>query len=222
MPITLQLSHEIVHTLAKKRKNGEIKWLRPDAKSQVTFEYENNKGKLVPLRAHTILVSQQHDDNIPQDEIEQTIIKVIKEVVPEKYLSNETKYIINPSKRFVLGGPYADAGLTGRKIIVDTYGGHCAHGGGAFSGKDPSKVDRSAAYAARWIAKSLVHAKLCNRVQIQISYGIGLSEPLQVFLDSYGTVKEGLTDEDLLKIVNKNFDLRPWKIIESLDLLKPR
>lgn len=169
MPITLSLSHEIVHVLANKRKSGEIKWLRPDAKSQVTFEYEKKDGALIPQYAHTILVSQQHDGDVSQEEIESTITKVIKEIIPTEYINEKTKFIINPSKMFVLGGPFADAGLTGRKIIVDTYGGHVAHGGGAFSGKDPTKVDRSAAYAARWIAKSLVHAKLCKRVQIQVS-----------------------------------------------------
>mmetsp|Transcript_83209 Transcript_83209/g.179547 ORF Transcript_83209/g.179547 Transcript_83209/m.179547 type:complete len:181 (-) Transcript_83209:335-877(-) len=180
MPITLQLSHRIMEHLAAKRKSGEIKWLRPDAKSQVTFEYLIENGVLVPQYAHTILVSHQHDKDVSNEEITETITREIKSIVPEKYIREDTRFIINPSKHFVQGGPHADAGLTGRKIIVDTYGGHCPHGGGAFSGKDPSKVDRSAAYAARWIAKSLVNANLCKRVEIQISYAIGIAEPLQI------------------------------------------
>lgn len=184
MPITLQLSHTILKTLAEKRKSGEIKWLRPDSKSQVTFEYSEVKGEMIPIRAHTILCSHQHDPEISQEEIELTLSEEIKKIIPANYLDKDTKIIVNPSKNFVLGGPYADAGLTGRKIIVDTYGGHCPHGGGAFSGKDPTKVDRSAAYATRWIAKSLVHAGLCKRVNIQVSYAIGIAEPLQIYLSS--------------------------------------
>ena len=183
------------------------------------MEYKKEGHNIVPLRVHNVLISTQHAPEA--EDIEETVKeKVIKEVIPSKYLT-DTEFIINPSKSFVKGGPDADAGLTGRKIIVDTYGGWAPHGGGAFSGKDPSKVDRSAAYYCRYVAKSLVNAKLAKRWLIQVSYAIGVARPLSVFVDSYGTVKEGLTDQDLTDIVNKNFDFRPYNIIKELDLKRP-
>ena len=209
--------------LTEVRKNGEIKYLRPDGKTQVTVEYKEEKnGKMVPLRVQTVLISTQHDPNVTNEEIKKDIMKyVIEPVIPQKYLDKDTKYYINPSGKFIIGGPEADAGLTGRKIIVDTYGGWGAHGGGAFSGKDPSKVDRSGAYAARWIAKSLVAAGLCERVLVQVSYSIGIADPLSIFVNTYGTVKEGYTDTKLVDIVKKNFCLRPGIIIKDLKLKTP-
>ena len=209
--------------LAEVRKNGEIKYLRPDGKTQVTVEYKEEKnGKMVPLRVQTVLISTQHDPNVTNEEIKRDIMKyVIEPVIPKQYLDKDTKYFINPSGKFIIGGPEADAGLTGRKIIVDTYGGWGAHGGGAFSGKDPSKVDRSGAYAARWIAKSLVAAGLCERVLVQVSYSIGIADPLSIFVNTYGTVKEGYTDKKLVDIVQKNFCLRPGIIIKDLKLKTP-
>jgi S-adenosylmethionine synthetase len=183
-----------------------------------------DNGKPIPIRVHTIVISTQHSDGISNDEIKADLKEhVIKQVVPAEYLDDKTVYHLNPSGRFIIGGPHGDAGLTGRKIIIDSYGGWGAHGGGAFSGKDVTKVDRSAAYAARWVAKSLVAAKLCHRCLVQLSYAIGVSHPLSVFVDSYGT---GLTlgkktDEQLTKIVNDNFDLRPGAIIRDLDLRRP-
>ena len=209
--------------LTEVRKNGEIKYLRPDGKTQVTVEYKEEKnGKMVPLRVQTVLISTQHDPNVTNEEIKRDIMKyVIEPVIPKQYLDKDTKYFINPSGKFIIGGPEADAGLTGRKIIVDTYGGWGAHGGGAFSGKDPSKVDRSGAYAARWIAKSLVAAGLCERVLVQVSYSIGIADPLSIFVNTYGTVKEGYTDKKLVDIVQKNFCLRPGIIIKDLKLKTP-
>merc|ERR1711976_456551 len=178
--------------------------------TQVTVEYKVEDGRPVPQYVHTIVISTQHSEDVSMDKIREDLMEhVIKEVVPGQYLSEKTIYHLNPSGRFVIGGPHGDAGLTGRKIIIDTYGGWGAHGGGAFSGKDTTKVDRSAAYAARWVAKSLVAAGLCNRVLVQLSYAIGVPHPLSVFVDTYGTAKEGMTDADLTKIVEKNFDLRP-------------
>merc|ERR1719232_2383336 len=172
---------------------------------------------MVPQRVHTILISTQHADGVSMEQIKADLMKhVIRHVVPAKYLTSETLYHLNPSGRFVIGGPHGDAGLTGRKIIVDTYGGWGAHGGGAFSGKDPSKVDRSAAYAARWIAKSLVAAQMCNRCLVQVSYGIGLAHPLSVYVDSYGTGAK--SDKEIVEIINKHFDLRPGVIRRELDL----
>ena len=209
--------------LAEVRKKNIIKYLRPDGKTQVTVEYKEENGKMIPLRVQTVLISTQHDENVSNEEIKKDIMeKVIKEVIPANMLDEETKYFINPSGKFIIGGPEADAGLTGRKIIVDTYGGWGAHGGGAFSGKDPSKVDRSGAYAARWIAKSLVHAKLCDRALVQIAYSIGIAEPLSIFVNTYGTVKEGYTDAKLVEIVKKNFNLKPGHIINELELKTPR
>ena len=209
--------------LTEVRKNGTLKYLRPDGKTQVTVEYKEDKnGKLEPLRVDTVLISTQHDPDVSNEQIKEDIKKyVIDAVIPEKYLDKDTKYHINPSGKFIIGGPEADAGLTGRKIIVDTYGGWGAHGGGAFSGKDPSKVDRSGAYAARWIAKSLVSAGLCDRALVQISYSIGLPDPLSIFVNSYGTVKPPYTDKKLVQIVEKNFCLRPGIIIRDLKLKTP-
>ena len=208
--------------LTEVRKKGEIKYLRPDGKTQVTVEYKEENGKMTPLRVQTILISTQHDDNVENETIKKDIMKyVIEPVIPKGMLDEKTKYFINPSGKFIIGGPEADAGLTGRKIIVDTYGGWGAHGGGAFSGKDPSKVDRSGAYAARWIAKSLVAAGLCERVLVQISYSIGIADPLSIFVNTYGTVKEGYTDKKLVDIVKKNFCLKPGIIIRDLNLKTP-
>ena len=209
--------------LTEARKKGEIKYLRPDGKTQVTVEYKEEKGKMVPVRVETVLISTQHDDGVNNETIEKDIKKfVIQPVIPAKYLDEKTKYFINPSGKFIIGGPEADAGLTGRKIIVDTYGGWGAHGGGAFSGKDPSKVDRSGAYAARWIAKSLVKAGLCDRALVQVSYSIGIADPLSIYVNTYGTVKEGYTDTKLVEIIKKNFCLRPGIIIRDLDLKTPQ
>jgi S-adenosylmethionine synthetase len=195
--------------------------MRPDAKVQVTVEYEKVGHIITPLRIDTILISCQHNDHVSNESIRSDLEKlVIREAIPDKWLV-ETKFVLNPSGRFVIGGPTGDAGLTGRKIIADTYGGWGGHGGGAFSGKDPSKVDRSAAYAARWIAKNLVANKFCRRVMVQIAYSIGLSKPLSIFVDSYGTVAEGYTDQDLISIVARNFDLRPGAIIKELGLKRP-
>ena len=202
---------------------GILKYLRPDGKTQVTVEYKEAKnGKMTPLRVDTVLISTQHDPDVSNEKIREDIKKyVIEEVIPKEFLDEKTKYHINPSGKFIIGGPEADAGLTGRKIIVDTYGGWGAHGGGAFSGKDPSKVDRSGAYAARWIAKSLVHSGLCDRALVQIAYSIGLPDPLSIFVNTYGSVKEGYTDKKLIEIVEKNFCLRPGIIIRDLKLKTP-
>ena len=209
--------------LTEVRKKGILKYLRPDGKTQVTVEYKEAKnGKMTPIRVDTVLISTQHDPDVSNEKIREDIKKyVIEEVIPKEYLDEKTKYHINPSGKFIIGGPEADAGLTGRKIIVDTYGGWGAHGGGAFSGKDPSKVDRSGAYAARWIAKSLVAAELCDRALVQVSYSIGIADPLSIFVNTYGTVKEGYTDSKLVEIVKKNFCLRPGIIIKDLKLKTP-
>jgi len=208
--------------LTEVRKKGILPWLRPDGKTQVTVEYKKENGHVIPLRIQNILISAQHDPNISNEQIKENIkTHVIQEVIPQNMIDENTNFYINPSGIFIIGGPEADTGLTGRKIIVDTYGGWGAHGGGAFSGKDCSKVDRSAAYAARWIAKSLVNMKLCKRALVQIAYSIGISEPLSVYVDSYGTVKEGFTDRILSEIVIKNFDLRPGVIVKELELKRP-
>ena len=222
-PFSHLMALRLSQKLTEVRKKGIIKYLRPDGKTQVTVEYKENKnGKLTPLRVDTVLISTQHDPDVSNEQIFKDIKKnVIEAVIPEKYLDDKTKYHINPSGKFIIGGPEADAGLTGRKIIVDTYGGWGAHGGGAFSGKDPSKVDRSGAYAARWIAKSLVASGLCDRALVQISYSIGLADPLSIFVNSFGTVKEGYTDKNLVDIVKKNFCLRPGIIIRDLKLKTP-
>jgi len=220
-PYSHYLSNLLCEEMARARHSGQIPWLRPDCKSQVIVEYENNKGNIKPVSIYNILISTQHDPEISNEEIRRVIEEqIIRKVCPAEMLTN-TKLVINPSGSFVMGGPQADSGLTGRKIIVDTYGGWAPHGGGAFSGKDPTKVDRSGAYYARYVAKSLVAAGLAHRVLVQVSYAIGLADPLSIHIDSYGTVKEGLTDDDLISIVNKNFNFRPGNIIKELDLLRP-
>jgi len=222
MPLTHALATGLGKKLTEVRKNGTLKWVRPDGKTQVVVEYKKVDGAMVPLRVHTVVISTQHDETVTNEQIRSDLKEyVIKPVIPEKYLDEKTIYWLNPSGRFVIGGPHGDAGLTGRKIIIDTYGGWGAHGGGAFSGKDPTKVDRSAAYAARWAAKSLVAAKLCKRVIVQLSYAIGVPEPLSVFVDSYGTAQGGKTDADLLKIVKANFDFRPGCLMRDLKLARP-
>ncbi|KAM8924368.1 S-adenosylmethionine synthase-like [Pelodytes ibericus] len=220
MPLTIVLAHKLNAKLAELRRNGELQWLRPDSKTQVTVKYIQRNGALIPVRVHTIVISVQHDETITLFEMQEALkAKVINTVVPSKYLDENTIHHLQPSGRFVIGGPQGDAGVTGRKIIVDTYGGWGAHGGGAFSGKDYTKVDRSAAYAARWVAKSLVHAKLCHRVLVQVSYAIGVATPLSVSLFTYGTSEK--TEKELLDIVNRNFDLRPGVIVRDLNLKRP-
>lgn len=220
MPLTIVLAHKLNDKMAELRRNGTIPWLRPDSKTQVTVHYKQEKGAVIPLRVHTVVISVQHDDNITLEEQKRILKeKVIKAVVPAKYLDDKTVYHLQPSGRFVIGGPQGDAGVTGRKIIVDTYGGWGAHGGGAFSGKDFSKVDRSAAYAARWVAKSLVKAKLCRRVLVQVSYAIGVAHPLSISVFTYGSSEK--SEQELLQIVNKNFDLRPGVIVRDLNLKRP-
>jgi len=219
MPLTHQLATQLGARLTEVRKKGILKWIRPDGKTQVVVEYKKENGAMIPIRVHTILISTQHDEQVTNEQIHADLMEqVIKPVVPAQYLDSNTKFILNPSGRFCIGGPHGDAGLTGRKIIIDTYGGWGAHGGGAFSGKDPTKVDRSAAYAARWIAKSLVHAKLCRRCLVQISYAIGVAEPMSIFVDTYGTGAK--SDTEILDIVKKNFDLRPGCIMRDLKLTR--
>lgn len=216
MPLPISLAHKLALKLAEVRKNNTISYLRPDGKTQVTVEYDGIK----PVRVHTIVVSTQHDADVTHDMIERDILKhVIKTVVPSELLDDNTKYLINPTGRFVIGGPQGDSGLTGRKIIVDTYGGSGRHGGGAFSGKDPTKVDRSAAYAARWAAKNLVAAGVADRLEIQLAYAIGVAKPVSVCVDTFGTGK--IDDERIVEIIEKVFDLRPAAIIEELDLRRP-
>lgn len=220
MPLTHVLATQLCQVLAQKRKEKTLPWLRPDCKTQVTVEYKKEaNGALTPVRVHTVVISTQHDETVTNDEIRKSLLEVIKEVIPAKYLDDKTLYHLNPSGRFVIGGPQGDAGVTGRKIIIDTYGGWGAHGGGAFSGKDPSKVDRSGAYAGRWIAKSLVAAGLCSRCLVQVSYAIGVAEPLSVFVDTYGTGVK--SDSEILEIIKKNFDLRPGCLIRDLQLKRP-
>jgi S-adenosylmethionine synthetase len=223
MPLTHQLATSLGARLTEVRKNGTCPWVRPDGKTQVTCEYRMEGGRTIPIRVHTIVISTQHSEDITQEDIKKELMQhVIRPVVPAEYLDEKTVYHLNPSGRFVIGGPHGDAGLTGRKIIIDTYGGWGAHGGGAFSGKDTTKVDRSAAYAARWVAKSLVAAGLCHRVLVQLSYAIGVSYPLSVFVDTYGTgSRSGKTDVEIMAIVMANFDLRPGAIIRDLNLRRP-
>ncbi len=217
MPMAITLAQRIAKRLAYVRTNKLIDYLRPDGKCQVTVEYDDNDQ---PVRVDTIVLSTQHDEHTDSDTIARDMINfVIREVVPIQLLDENTKYLINPTGRFEIGGPAADSGLTGRKIIVDTYGGSCAHGGGAFSGKDPTKVDRSAAYMARYICKNIVASGLADKVQLQISYAIGRAKPVSIDVNSYGTGK--LTDEQLANIVAEEFDLRPKAIIEKFDLQKP-
>lgn len=223
MPLSYELARNLALKLSELRRAGTLPWVRPDAKTQCTVEYEVTKGvrqSLTPKKVKVVLISCQHSPDVTQEKIKADLMEyVIKPVIPAKYLDTDTKFWLNPSGSFVVGGPQGDAGVTGRKIIVDTYGGWGAHGGGAFSGKDPSKVDRSACYAGRWVAKSLVAAGLAERVLVQVAYAIGVAEPLSIHVDSYGTGK--YDDEDLLKIVNANFRLRPYDIIKELDLRRP-
>ncbi|RKF57358.1 S-adenosylmethionine synthase [Golovinomyces cichoracearum] len=219
-PLTLQLAHKLNAAMAAARRNGSIPWLRPDTKTQVTIEYQHDNGAVIPLRVHTVVVSAQHSEDITTEKLREEIKeKIVKTVIPAKYLDERTIYHIQPSGLFIIGGPQGDAGLTGRKIIVDTYGGWGAHGGGAFSGKDFSKVDRSAAYVARWIAKSIVNAKLARRALVQLSYAIGVAEPLSIFVETYGTSNK--SSDELVAIIRENFDLRPGVIVKDLDLAKP-
>jgi S-adenosylmethionine synthetase len=224
MPLTHNLATSLGSRLTEVRKTGILGWVRPDGKTQVTVEYRNENGRAIPLRVHTVVISTQHSEDVTIDQIRADLMEhVIRPVIPAQYLDDRTIYHLNPSGRFVIGGPHGDAGLTGRKIIIDSYGGWGAHGGGAFSGKDTTKVDRSAAYAARWVAKSLVTAGLCHRVLVQLSYAIGVSHPLSIFADSYGTamVRSGKTDSELVEIIKNNFDLRPGCIIRDLRLRRP-
>ncbi|WP_291290846.1 methionine adenosyltransferase [Enterococcus sp.] len=217
MPLPIALSHRLVRRLAELRKSNELTYLRPDAKSQVTVEYDDQDQ---PQRVDTVVISTQHDDAVDNETIRQDVIeKVIKEVIPASLLDDETKYYINPTGRFVIGGPQGDAGLTGRKIIVDTYGGYARHGGGAFSGKDATKVDRSASYAARYIAKNIVAAKLARKVEVQLAYAIGVAQPVSIRIDTFGTGT--VSQEKLIQAVRENFDLRPAGIIEMLNLRRP-
>lgn len=217
MPLPISLSHKLVRRLAELRKSEEIAYLRPDSKSQVTVEYDENDQ---PVRVDTVVISTQHDPEVSNEQIHQDVIeKVIKEVIPMEYLDGESKFFINPTGRFVIGGPQGDSGLTGRKIIVDTYGGYARHGGGAFSGKDATKVDRSASYAARYIAKNIVAAGLAKKVEVQLAYAIGVAHPVSVRIDTFGTGK--VSESKIQTAVRQIFDLRPAGIIQMLDLKRP-
>ncbi|MEI4437915.1 methionine adenosyltransferase [Streptococcus anginosus] len=217
MPLPISLSHKLVRRLAELRKSGEISYLRPDAKSQVTVEYDENDQ---PVRVDAVVISTQHDPEVSNEQIHQDVIeKVIKEVVPAEYLDEKSKFFINPTGRFVIGGPQGDSGLTGRKIIVDTYGAYARHGGGAFSGKDATKVDRSASYAARYIAKNIVAAGLAKKVEVQLAYAIGVAHPVSVRIDTFGT--GAVSESKLQEAVRQIFDLRPAGIIQMLDLKRP-
>jgi S-adenosylmethionine synthetase len=220
--MTHVLCTQLAAALSKARRDKTVAWIRPDCKTQVTMEYrmEAPGRRVVPVRVHTIVISAQHDDNVSNEVIRKDLLeKIIVPTIPAKYLDDKVIYHLNPSGRFVIGGPQGDAGTTGRKIIVDSYGGWGAHGGGAFSGKDPTKVDRSAAYAARWVAKSVVKAGLAHRCLFQVSYAIGVAEPMSLFVDTYGTGKK--SDSEILEIIKNNFDLRPGVIIKELNLLRP-
>jgi S-adenosylmethionine synthetase len=216
MPLPIQMAHELVKHLAKVRKDGRYSFLRPDAKSQVTVQYRDGK----PVRVDSVVISTQHSPEVSNETLQEVVVEeVIKKIIPAQYLDAKTKYHVNPTGRFVTGGPKGDCGLTGRKIIVDTYGGYGRHGGGAFSGKDPSKVDRSAAYMVRYVAKNVIAAGLAKKCEVQVAYAIGVARPLSVLVDTFGT---GLIpDEKIVELVIKNFDLRPAGIIETLDLKRP-
>jgi S-adenosylmethionine synthetase len=216
MPAPIIFSHRLVEKQAEVRKNGKLPWLRPDAKSQCTFRYENDK----PVGIDAVVLSTQHSPDISQKDLQEAVMEeIIKPVLPAKWITKTTAFHINPTGRFVIGGPMGDCGLTGRKIIVDTYGGMARHGGGAFSGKDPSKVDRSAAYACRYVAKNVVAAGLADRCEVQVSYAIGVAKPTSVTVETFGTNK--VAEEKIIAAVNKHFDLRPYGIVKMLDLLKP-
>jgi S-adenosylmethionine synthetase len=217
MPLPISLAHKLAKRLQDVREDGTLPYLRPDGKTQVTIEYDENNN---PVRVEAIVISSQHDDNIPIEKIRKDLIdEVIKKVIPDKFLDDKIKLYINPTGRFVIGGPAGDSGLTGRKIIVDTYGGYARHGGGCFSGKDPTKVDRSATYAARWVAKNIVAAGLAKRCEIQLSYAIGVAHPISIFIETFGT--ETVENARIVKAVKKVFDLRPAAIIDTLDLRRP-
>lgn len=216
MPMPIALAHRLARKLAEVRKNGTLDYLRPDGKTQVTVEYDDDK----PVRVDAVVISTQHSPKVGHDQIEKDMInRVVKAVIPAEFLDDKTKYYINPTGRFVVGGPQGDSGLTGRKIIVDTYGGYGRHGGGAFSGKDPTKVDRSAAYAARWVAKNLVAAGAADKIEIQLAYAIGVAKPVSISVDTFGTGK--ISESEIVKIIEKVFDLRPGAIIRDLNLRRP-
>lgn len=216
MPMPIFYAHRLVEYLATLRKNGKLAWLRPDAKSQVSVRYQDGK----PKHIETVVISTQHDPDIEYDALKEAVIEeIIKPVLPQEMLNNQTQYLVNPTGRFVVGGPMGDCGLTGRKIIVDTYGGMARHGGGAFSGKDPSKVDRSATYAGRYVAKNIVAAGLASHCEVQVAYAIGVAKPVSLMVNTFGTGK--IPDEKIIQLVEKHFDLRPRGIIHSLNLLRP-
>jgi S-adenosylmethionine synthetase len=216
MPFPITYSHRLVAKQAEVRKSGQLPWLRPDAKSQVTVRYEGNN----PVSIDTVVLSTQHDEDITHDKLSEAVIEeIIKPVLPVDMITSDTRFLVNPTGRFVIGGPVGDCGLTGRKIIVDTYGGSAHHGGGAFSGKDPSKVDRSAAYATRYVAKNIVAAGLADRCEVQVAYAIGVAQPVSVMVDTFGTGK--IEDAKISALINEHFDLRPKAIVQVLDLLRP-
>ena len=216
MPMPISLAHKLTRALTEARKSGVLTYLRPDGKSQVTVEYEDDK----PVRVDTVVISTQHSPDVDQETIYRDVLEhIIKKVIPAELLDEKTKYYINPTGRFVIGGPQGDSGLTGRKIIVDTYGGYAAHGGGAFSGKDPTKVDRSACYAARYVAKNVVASGIAKKCEVQLAYAIGVAKPVSMLVNTYGTAK--ISDEEITKSIQDNFDLRPAAIIETFDLRRP-